>query len=319
MQRFVLTGLVVLVLGCDSVDRVQSSESGHTYQVYFLGGQSNMDGYGYVSGLPNAWAKTQHDIPIFHGKTVEDGKSGGGVGLWSPLVPGHGFGFDTDGVQNKYSDRFGPEITFALTMAETSPDNRVALIKFARGGTGLVDGVSAYGSWDPDYASGNRRNQYDNALTSIAIAMQTRDIDGDGREDRLIPAGIVWMQGEADAFDNLPAATHYADNLKRLMDLLRAALRADGLPVVIGQIADSGKTPDTRVMSYAGEVQQGQRDFVTSDPCAALVTNTQFFEFLPDKWHYTSDGYIELGTAFAESMLDLQKRCPAPQIDDSGP
>jgi hypothetical protein len=66
-------------------------------------------------------------------------------------------------------------------------------------------------------------------------------IANDGEADTLIPAGIVWMQGESDAALNAEIAERYEANLKRLMDLIRAALRSDDLPVVIGRISDSGR------------------------------------------------------------------------------
>lgn len=279
------------------------------YDVYFLAGQSNMEGFGFVKDLPDADRAVVQDVYIFDGRMAEDGEDGGGVGKWERLRPGHGTGFETDGDVNIPSDRFGPELSLGRQLRALSPGRRVALIKYSRGGSGLVDGVSGYGSWDPDYARGNGRNQYDNALSTIAYALSVRDIDGDGYEDRLIPAGIIWMQGEADAYENEAAAMGYEANLARLMGLFRAALRADDLPVVIGQIADSGDTPETRVMAFSPEVQQAQKAFVEADACAALVTVTQDFSFLPDGWHYVSGNYVTLGQAFADEMIALRGRC----------
>lgn len=284
-----------------------SPAQGKIYEVYFLGGQSNMEGFGFVADLPEVVEEVADDVPIFHGKTVEDGKDGGGRGLWAALKPGHGTGFDTDGETNALSDRFGPELTFASAMTQSG--RNIAIIKYSRGGTGLIDGVSGYGSWDPDYAKGNRRNQYDYALATIGEALRARDVDGDGAIDRLVPAGIVWMQGEADAYDSPTASANYAANLARLMALFRAALHRDDLPVVIGLIRDSGDTPDTRVMTYSPEVRAAQQRFVELDPCAALVTVSDGFEFLPDGWHYTSKDYVALGDAFAGAMANLQQRC----------
>ena len=89
---------------------------------------------------------------------------------------------------------------------------------------------------DPDFEDGEGKgkgiNQYDHFLATLRNALSARDIDGDGENDRLIPSGILWMQGESDAgFET--AAKNYANNLKRLMDLTRAALRTDDLPIAI--------------------------------------------------------------------------------------
>lgn len=316
MKRFGLIGFVGLLASCASLPQVEAPTRGTIYKVYFLGGQSNMEGFGYTSEVPSDIAAKAVSVPIYHGKTVEDGQDGGGLGIWSPMRPGHGTGFETDGTANSLSDRFGPELTFASTMSSDASNGPVALIKYSRGGTGLIDGISGYGSWDPDYAGGNRRNQYDNALTAIEAALRPRDIDGDGKTDTLVPAGIVWMQGEADAYDNREASEGYDRNLARLVGLLRAALHNESLPVVIGKIADSGNTPTTRVMTYSPQVQAAQARFVANDRCAALVTATEDFGFLPDGWHYRSEDYLVLGEAFAVAMISLENRCREFAIDN---
>lgn len=278
------------------------------YKVWFLGGQSNMEGFGFTAELP---AELRGPVPggmIFNGQALPDGQAGGGLGLWAPLSPGFGTGFSTDGQRNSLSERFGPELTFGRRLAERGV-GPVALVKFARGGSSLMGGVSGFGAWDPAYAEGDGRNQYDSALTAIRTALETRDIDGDGRPDRLEPAGIIWMQGEADAYQRADAAAAYRVNLDRLMGLLRAALRVDGLPVVIGRIAESGAGPNGLLMTYSPQVQQAQADWVAADRCAALVSVTKDFKFLPDNWHYLSTNYVTLGAAFADAALALQARC----------
>lgn len=301
--------LLGVLAACSSAQAPEGNQTPTEYQVFFLGGQSNMEGFGFNADLSAAERASPSHVMIFHGNMVEDGKPDGGIGIWAPLRPGHGMGFASDGQTNTLSDRFGPELSFGQRMAEREPKAHIAIIKYSRGGSALVDGVSGYGSWDPDYTKGNGRNQYDNALTAMQHAMRVRDIDGDGRADRLVPAGIIWMQGEADAYDNKPAAQDYEHNLARLMNLLRAALHTDDLPVVIGQIADSGPTPATRIMQYSPEVQAAQQQYVQDDACAAIVTETKDYKFLPDGWHYQSQDYVRLGRAFADAYLRLAPQC----------
>lgn len=309
MKLIRVLGVLVLSGICACSAGTSNKKIGTTYDVYFLGGQSNMEGFGYVSKLPESMNKNFDEVMIFTGRNVADGEDGGGVGVWSYLEPGFGFEFSTDGKTNTLSDRFGPELSFARQMKALQPKRNVAIIKYSRGGTGLHIEASGYGSWDPDYNIGNGRNQYDNALTSISSALGQRDIDGDGLEDELIPKGLVWMQGEADAFDSLPAVQSYQSNLTRLMDLLRAALNSEELPVVIGLIKDSGDTEETRVMRYSPEIQQAQRDYTEEDRCAILVDVTRDFSFLEDGWHYVSEDYLRLGRAFADEIYKLQKSC----------
>lgn len=279
------------------------------YQLYFLSGQSNMEGFGYIAGLSPDWDGAVDRVMIFNGRTSADDEPGGGVGNWQKLQSGHGTGFTTDGKSSTLSDRFGPELAFGKRMTDLEPSARIAIIKYTRGGSALQDGASGFGTWEPDYENGRGINQYDHALATLREAMSKRDIDGDGKADVLIPAGIVWMQGEGDAYHSRESAEAYRENLKRMMDLLRAALRVDDLPVVIGKITDSGQDEDGAMMDYIEIVQQAQADFVVGDRCAAWVTETDDLAYSEDRWHYDTDGFLRLGTAFADAAHELQTRC----------
>ena len=171
-----------------------------TVRVFYLGGQSNMDGYGYNKDLPNELQKKNDEVWIFHGNPVGDDLPYGGLGLWEPLMPGHGVGFSSDGKSNQLSDRFGVELTLALGLQELCEGERIALVKYSRGGSS-IDSLAAgsFGCWDPDFNGSTGMNQYDFFLKTVKQARSTHDINGDGRKDILVPAGIVWMQGESDA------------------------------------------------------------------------------------------------------------------------
>ncbi len=274
------------------------------YKVYFLGGQSNMDGYGYVKDLPEALRAPMPEVPIFHGNQSPDNAPEDGRGIWAPLRPGHGVGFTSDGKTNTYSDRFGVELTFAEGLRAREPEAHIALIKYSRGGTALDTLAPSFGTWDPDFHGENGVNQYDHFLATLRHAFAARDIDGDGMDDVLVPAGIVWMQGESDGISE-EAAQRYEANLKRLMDLIRAALRVDDLPVVIGRISDSGQDEDGKVWDYGDEIRAAQAAFVAHDDRAALVTSTDEYAY-SDPWHYDSAGFLDLGRRFAEAMADLE-------------
>ncbi len=277
------------------------------YHVYFLGGQSNMDGYGWNRDLPEEYRSAVKGAWIFHGQYKFDDQPATGDGLWSLLQPGHGTGFSSDGEANVYSDRFGPELTFGYELQKLYPERKIALVKYALGGTALEEGTRSYGTWAPDYRDWY---QYDHALATIANAAGVHDIDGDGKADTLVPAGIAWMQGEADAFESYDAALAYESNLKRIMDLLRAAWRTDDLPVVIGRITDSGRAEDGNVMDHIKIVQEAQRRFVEKDSCAAYSTVTDGQPYpLDDNWHYESQAYIDMGVDFARQLKALDGQC----------
>jgi hypothetical protein len=269
-----------------------------------------MDGYGYVDQLPEELSAEAGQVMIYTGMAALDDDENGGLGTWAKLQPGHGTGFKSDGETNTLSERFGPELAFGVTMTARDPEIRVAIVKYALGGSGLALGLG-YGNWYPDYSENGGINQYDHALRTIREALEHSDIDGDGSTDRLVPAGIVWMQGETEAYNSEEAARSYQANLKRLMDLLRAALRVDDLPVVIGKITDSGMADDGSVMDHIGIVQQAQQAFVETDACAAFVSETDELTYADDPWHYDSDSFIRMGELFAEAMIRLQDSCRA--------
>ena len=280
-----------------------------TFKVFYLGGQSNMDGYGYNKELPDSLNAPVKGVYIFHGNPAADNAAVDGRGVWTELRPGHGVGFGSDGTTNKYSDRFGVELTFARRLKALFPNDNIAIIKYSRGGSSIdMEAAAEFGCWDPDFQVGNGVNQYDHCLNAIRIALGTTDIDGDGKTDQLVPAGIVWMQGESDAAHGAQIAFRYLRNLQRLMELLRAALHADDLPVVLGRISDSGRDlRDGLVWDHGAVVRAAQAAFANSDRHAALVTSTDGYAY-SDNWHYNSAGYLDLGVQFAEAMAKLMKK-----------
>ncbi len=293
------------------------------YDLYYLGGQSNMDGYGRVEDLPTELRAPVAGAMIFHGNTSPDGAPVDGRGVWSELRPGHGVGYASDGTTATYSNRFGIELTFARTLLEGDPEARIAIIKYSRGGSSIDRAAASYfGCWDPGYPGGRTTgvNQYDHFLATVRHAMSVDDIDGDGEADTLVPTGIVWMQGESDAFHSEEIALRYEGNLERLMDLIRAAFREPDLPVAIGRISDSGRDDteqDGKVWNQGDVVRAAQASFVLNDACAALVTSTDGYSY-SDPWHYDSAGYIDLGARFAEAILGLQS-CATTGVPDPDP
>ncbi len=280
---------------------------GKDYYLIYLGGQSNMDGFGYVRDLPDHLQTEMPGVYIYHGNPAPDDlEQAAGQGVWSVLQPGHGTGFGYENGENQYSDRFGVELSFIHELKQQLPDANFAVIKYSRGGTS-IDSLAAgdFGTWEPDFRGKTGINQYDHFLNTLYEALNIRDIDGDGEMDRLIPLGIIWMQGESDAAYTEDIALGYYQNLKRLMDLIRAALRSDDLPVVIGKISDSWKDQsDGKVWDYGELVQHAQEKFVRTDPKAAIVRTTRYYQY-SDPWHYDSKGYMELGKEFARALVKL--------------
>lgn len=284
-----------------------SNSEAKNYKLFFLGGQSNLIGYGFVKELPKEFNITFPNVMIFEGNSTPDCANNLSKGLWANLRAGHGVGFSSDGINNYYSDRFGIELSFAAKLKELFPNDNIAIVKYARNGSS-IDSLAAgeFGCWEPDFEKCNSINQYDHALATIKNSLSINDIDGDGEIDSLVPTGIIWMQGESDATAAEEVALRYSKNLKKVIDLLRAALRIDDLPVVIGRISDSGKgdLEGGKVWKYGNIVRNEQLSFVKNDPNASIVTATDNYQY-SDKWHYDSNGYLNLGNEFAIEIYKL--------------
>ena len=91
-------------------------------KVYLLGGQSNMDGRADNDDLPSELQLPQSDVQIYF------------EGSWYDLQPGLSF--------LQLGQSFGPEVTFGRELAD-SYNEKIALIKYARGGTSLAQ------DWNP--------------------------------------------------------------------------------------------------------------------------------------------------------------------------
>lgn len=300
-------GLYAIAIFISSCPHLFSQIKKDTIYVFYLGGQSNMQGYGKNADLPKELQKPFKDVMIFQGDSQIDDHPNGGNGKWDFLQPGHGSSFSTDGFTNTLSDKFGIELSFAKKIRETYPAKKIAIIKYTRNGSSLDSiGTNNFGSWDPDYKSKTGQNQYDYFLRTVSTAMSVRDINNDGIEDILIPKAILWMQGESDADKTEQIAVNYYSNFKRLMELMKAALHNNDLPIVIGKISDSEQDTDGKVWDYCEIIQYAQEKYIKNYRNTFIIRSTKNYKY-SDKWHYNSAGYIDLGIEFSKHIKFLNK------------
>ncbi len=311
-SRWLVVGGLALAL----LMSVPAAVEAKVYRLYYLGGQSNMNGVGMVADLPEELQQPVAGVMIYEGATGPDGMAPvDGRGQWKVLEPGPG-------------PAFGPEISFGREILKLHPNENIALLKVARGGSALdVEAAFEFGSWAHDYNGGEGPgkgiNIYDHFLAAVRHATAVRDIDGDGVDDTLVPAGIVWVHGETEAGrGSEPAARRYEGNLKQFMNLARAALRVDDLPVVISEVGDSGMIEEAQALfgadfgyepgpngefyKHAPIILGAQEAFVDGDANAALVS-ADGVEFGADGVHYNAAGLVELGRRLAAAMAELEE------------
>jgi len=301
--------LFAFIMVVASIGVVAQTKQTDEWMLFYLGGQSNMVGYGKVDELPEELEKGYDNIYIFNGKTVTDGVTGGGTGEWEELRPGFGEDFADNGGSERHGARFGVELSLGKRLREMFPGKKIALIKYARGGSKLdtIGGPSNFGIWAPGIYGSKTPNQTNIFISTVNNSMQVKDINNDGIEDRLIPCGIFWMQGESDAADK-QMALNYEDNLNTMMCIIRGVFRNMDLPVVIGKISDSGKgRRGNQVWAHGDLVMYAQEQYVQKDPNARIIRNTSKYSY-SDPYHYDSEGYIDMGIQFANEFYMLHNK-----------
>ena len=116
------------------------------YEVYVVAGQSNCDGRGKAAELTGplaGWAKPQDDVRIAYSCSELRGPVLTSDGF-QPLQPGWSVAPGKGRPTKLPSGTFGPEVSFGRGTADHLKGKRVALIKFAEGGTSLAK------DWNPE-------------------------------------------------------------------------------------------------------------------------------------------------------------------------
>lgn len=279
------------------------------YKLFYLGGQANSEGFGDVTILSPELIEKAKSVRIFHGNTSPDKVPVDGKGVWSKLKPGHGKNFVSDGKTNTYSDMFGCELTLGTELKKLFPNDHIAIIKYARGGTSIDEQAARkFGCWQVEFSSGDGEfktiNQYDHFAQTVKNALSVKDIDGDGEEDKLIPTAIFWLQGESDASVKEEVAHKYKAHLKTLMTKMREAFNSPKLPIVVAQMTDRRLGQENRVWKHGAIVRRHQKEFCEQDANAILLTENDNYTY-SGRAHYDTEAFIRLGKDFVESVKEL--------------
>jgi len=177
--------------------------------VYLLGGQSNMQGKGKTNSIP-AGQETVTDVLYYHSSTVAGSTSPNT--LYTNVTPtGSASGF------------FGPEIGFANRIKELRSGVPMALIKYAVGGTSLINdwkpGTNATDTANWGLKFSGFVNTMNGGLSALRVA---------GYQPRIV--GMLWQQGEEDAKNEADAGMLYESNLVHFISRVREQFAADIAP-----------------------------------------------------------------------------------------
>lgn len=288
---FLLCALTASVLSLPAettpaANRLNSpKEAGETISVFFLIGQSNMVGAAYLHQIEGSLPPARPDIPYAYRLPPLPYREGHQLVDSGSFVP-------LDATFREGELRWGPELTLGTTLKDTIlPDEKIALVKFARGGSNL------YNDWRLFATEGERlhprsidylREQLD-ALRALGYRPFLR--------------GAFWFQGEGDSNKAEKYAGVYARNLKALIASYRDAFDAPKLPFIIARI-----NPTKPQFIHAPIVRQAIVDVAEADPFVAWV-DIDDLNF-PDQLHVDGAGQFILGRRFAEAWANIA--LPAP-------
>jgi iduronate 2-sulfatase len=247
------------------------------FEVFLVAGQSNCDGRGSASALTGElakWAKPQDDVLIAYSCSKLRGPaldSGG----FQPLQPGWSVAPGKNRPTKLPSNTFGPEVAFGRGMADHLKDKKVALIKFAEGGTSLAK------DWNPEV----KDRLYPAFLDFTRKALKELKDKGHTYTVR----GMIWHQGESDA---ALTAEEYQKLLTAFIARVRADLAVPELAFGIGAVFDDGKRDAVRAAQKATAEKVKGAFFVSAEKLKTSDMGT----------HFDAASQIELGERFAAGM-----------------
>lgn len=284
--------------------------------VYLIAGQSNASGSTFVTDA------FRNSDPLFTNGYENIYYSGVSRTAVGDILPTNKVNFvQTAKVgMGKTSDYMGSELGIAKALSayyNGTTGNEAAIIKYAAGGTRLLDKLSGTdkpeGNWTPPTwlkshtATGEKSGGlYRNFLSLVEETVYYYRVLG-YTEIRL--CGIFWMQGESDRQDENVAT--YTDIFAALVGDMRSDLAGtfDGetanTPVLVGEISKG----------FGDEITENNLSFVELQRgLAKKVANTHVIgssEYITgtkegDPYHWTCEDMLHIGMAVGEQILTLK-------------
>jgi hypothetical protein len=251
-------------------------------KVFFLAGQSNMDGRARAYKLTDEdrarLQKAQKNVTLYynHQKPV-------------PLQPFTA----SDFLRKKFDAEklFGPELFFGINMSEAYPDEQIVLIKRSRGA------MSLYGAWNPEWTEEKARmmKEDDDPKLYRDFIQYADSILKSLDSTQYEICGMLWVQGEADSNKKKHGSTpaqYYEENLRKLIKGVRKEFNKPQLPFIMLQVGN-------------GKVVEGMKHIAAEDEYVSLIpqesdTNSVwYFERNPRPiGHYKYESMKKIGKYF---------------------
>lgn len=266
-------------------------------EVYLIGGQSNATGQGYMANMSDSM-KMNMSVWIFH-----SGKPHLNSGLppftWQPMHQA-----------SESPDRFGPELGFASKIKPVYSNSQLAIIKHAHSGTNL------YNEWNPGQNEDDTLHwggQFKEFVKTIKAGLDS--LRSQGYEPLI--KGLLWQQGEAEAYSPDSISQQYAQNLQHFIIRMREQVGAPQMIFVYGYVC-----PPPLNSPGIKAVRQAQHD-IDQDSKTSLSVNRSFViqtddlshrandpgtKYPEDHLHFGTQGIWELGRRMAEKINSVQSK-----------
>ena len=309
MKKAIAIILAVLIFQVIIHAQVSSvvNPSNEKLKVFVLAGQSNAVGYnnikelhGYSSFLTE-YSANLAEIMFWPGSNSKPGYSN----TWTKLQPG----VSEISLNEPYKEgAFGPEIGFALAIQKLLADEKIAIIKYAEGGTGIArsqdysDYIPALKdfndkgrNWYPPYQGKSGGLLYNNLTENIRNALAA--LKNQGLKYEI--TGFLWMQGEHEAGISKKMASDYPILLALFRKSIRKELKKKKLPFVVGEI-------NSHTWAFADIARKGQAEACQKDLNTILVKTIDLTRgSIGGAAHFDANGMMTLGERFAQGMFTL--------------
>ena len=252
--------------------------------VYLVAGQSNADGRALKTDLPSQLQTPRADVPFYYRSYNYN------TGVYSTLRPG------SAGSPAAKNAAFGPEVTFGATLADwvaaNRPADKIAIVKYAEGGTSLHTDWKAGGT----ATTNNDGAVYQTFQSTVTNGLSALHADATLSGYTLRIAGVIWVQGESDQADY----ANYAANLTTFIGDVRATYGA-GIPFYLSALSDN-RAANSGAGFDGLRAAQAQVDASVTGTYL-INTDDAAYAIGSDGIHFNAAGQRALGNAFAQSVI----------------
>ncbi len=273
-------------------------------KVFILAGQSNAVGFNHIKELHNSKTFLSENSANFSKVMFWPGSNArpGFENAWTKLQPG----VSGISIGEPYKDGcFGPEIGFALTLQKLLPGDKIGIIKYAEGATGIArsrdysDYIPALKdfddkgrNWHPPVEGKEGGLLYNNLTENILKALKS--LNNLGLKYEI--SGFLWMQGEHEAGISKKMAEDYGKLLSLFRESVRHDLNIKELPFMVGEI-------NSHTWAFAEIARKQQTQACENDPRSLLIKTSDLSRgSIGGAAHFDAEGMMTLGNRFAQGM-----------------